>query len=225
MTMTLYGVSLSRAARCLWALEETGLPYEHVKTMFGKDTGTPEFLAINPNGRVPALVDGDLKLWESLAINTYIAKKAGGPIAPKDLNEDAAAQQWSLWAMTETEKPSLRAMFHSLGIAGYPKDPAIVEECLKELSRPFKVIDAHLADREWLLGDRFTIADLNVASVLVWAKTARPRPLRLSEAEALARRLSRAPRPHQGPRHAEGRLNGRSASRRCPGPKEFNRVA
>ena len=173
MSITLYGVAMSRAARCLWALEETGLPYKHVKTMFGKDTGTPEFLEINPNGRVPALVDGDVTLWESLAINTYLAKKAGGDIAPEDLVEDAAVQQWSLWAMTEVEKPALRAMFHALGIAGYPKDPSVVEQCASELVRPLKVLNAHLRSRAWIVGDRFTIADLNVASVLVWAKMAR----------------------------------------------------
>ena len=173
MSITLYGTAMSRAARCLWALEETGLPYEHVKTVMGRDTGKPEFLKINPNGRVPALVDGDVTLFESLAINTYLAKKAGGPLAPKDLAEDAAVQQWSLWAMTETEKPLLRALFHSLGIMGCPKDPAVVAECMAELERPFKVLDAHLAGRDWLLGDRFTIADLNVAAVLSWAKTGR----------------------------------------------------
>ena len=170
---TLYGIAASRAARCLWALEETGMAYEHDKTVMRKDTGTPEFLKVNPNGRVPALIDGDLALCESLAINSYVVKKAGGDLAPKDLAEDATAQQWSLWAMTETEKPLLRALFHTLGIMGYEKDPAIVAECLGELERPFKVLDSHLAGHDWLMGGRFTLADLNVASVLAWAKTAR----------------------------------------------------
>lgn len=169
--MKLYGIPQSRAARCLWALEETGLDYERVNTVMRKDTGTPEFLAINPNGRVPALVDGDLTLCESLAINSYIARKAGGDLAPKDAKETALAEQWSLWAMTETEKPCLRGLFHTLGIMGYEKDPAIVAECMEELDRPFKVIDAHLGQNAWLMGGRFTIADLNVASVLSWAKT------------------------------------------------------
>lgn len=173
MTITLYGVAGSRAARCLWALEETGLAYDHVKTVMRQDTDKPDFLKVNPNGRIPALVDDGVSLWESLAINTYLAKKAGGPLAPKDLVEDAHAQQWALWAMTETEKPLLRALFHSLGVMGHPKDPAVVAECLKELERPFKVIDAHLDGREWLVGERFTVADLNVASVFSWGKTAR----------------------------------------------------
>lgn len=171
--LTLYGVSQSRASRCLWALEETGLAYEQVKTHMRDDTKSAEYLAINPNGRVPALVDGDLTLCESLAINGYIAKKAGGDLAPRDLAEDALQSQWTLWAMTETEKPLLRGLFHSLGIMGYDKDPAVVAECMTELERPLKVLDGALAGRDWLMGGRFTIADLNVASVLSWAKTGR----------------------------------------------------
>lgn len=173
MTMKLYGVPASRAARCLWALEETGQPYELVKEISDGKTPKPEFVAANPNAKMPALVDGDVALFESLAINTYVAKKAGGDLAPKNLAEDAATQQWSLWAMTETEGNLLRALFHTLGIFGHPKDPAVVAECAKALDKPFKVLDAYLAKHQWLAGNRFTIADLNVASVLSWAKGAK----------------------------------------------------
>ena len=173
MTMKLYGIPGSRAARNIWALEETGLPYERINVVMRKETGTPEFLAVNPNGRIPVLVDGDFVLFESLAINTYIAKKAGGDLAPKDLAEDATNDQWSLWVVTETEKAVLRALFHTLGAMGYEKDPAIVAECMEELARPFKALNGHLANWDYLMGGRFTIADLNVASVLAWAATAR----------------------------------------------------
>lgn len=173
MTMKLYGVPASRAARCLWALEETGLPYENVKQVQQDGKPLPEFLAANPNGRMPALRDGDLTLFESLAINTYLAKKAGGDLAPATLAEDAATQQWSLWAMTEVEKTLLTALFHTLGIFGHDKNPEKVAAAAKELDKPFKVLDAQLGKHKWLVGDRFTIADLNVASVLSWAKGAR----------------------------------------------------
>jgi glutathione S-transferase len=173
MTTTLYGVPASRAARCLWALEEIGQPYELVKEINDGDKPKPAFVAANPNAKMPALVDGDVKLFESLAINTYLAKKAGGDLAPKTLAEDAATQQWSLWAMTETEANLLKALFHQLGIFGHPKDPAVVAECAKALDKPLKVLDAHLGKQPWLVGDRFTIADLNVASVLSWAKGAK----------------------------------------------------
>lgn len=171
--LALYGAAQSRASRCLWALEESGLAYDHIKTNMRDDVKEPAFLAINPNGRIPALVDGDLKLFESLAINSYVVKKAGGEIAPRDAAEAALADQWSLWAMTEVEKPLLMALFHNLGIMGYAQDPAVVAERMAELDRPFKAIDAQLAGQDWLMGGRFTLADLNAASVLSWAKTGR----------------------------------------------------
>ena len=72
--ITLYGISMSRAGRCVWALEEIGLDYEQVPIHFN-DGGarTPEYLAINPNARIPSLIDGDLVLYESMAINHYLA--------------------------------------------------------------------------------------------------------------------------------------------------------
>ena len=74
MTIKLYGISGSRALRSIWAAEETGVDYEQVTPNFGKDAKTDDYLAINPNGRIPALVDGDLLLCESMAINLYLAK-------------------------------------------------------------------------------------------------------------------------------------------------------
>jgi glutathione S-transferase len=86
----LYGVTASRASRSLWALEEVGVNYEQVPVHFLADTKKPEYLAINPNGRIPALVDGDFKLFESMAINLYLAKKYDGGAGPLRLRERAA---------------------------------------------------------------------------------------------------------------------------------------
>ena len=167
MTTTLYGSTASRAHRVIWMLEELGIDYEHVPTGF-QDGGTraPAFLAINPNGRVPALDDDGFFLFESLAINLYLARKHGGPLAPRDLREDALATQWSFWVTTEVEKPLLLAAANRKLFAPAKREIAEAEIALAKLDRPFKVIDAHLAARPWLLGDRFTVADLNVATVL-----------------------------------------------------------
>ena len=70
--LKLYGIANSRAFRSIWAVEEMGLDYEHVGTTFSEDSKTEEYLDVNPNGRIPALVDGDLKLFESMAINMYL---------------------------------------------------------------------------------------------------------------------------------------------------------
>ena len=111
--LKIYGHPGSRAARPLWVCRELGLQYEHVPTHFA-DGGTKsaEFLAINPAGRIPAIDDDGFRLAESMAINIYLAKKHGGELAPKSLEDEARMLQWSFWAMTEVEKPLL-AVLHA----------------------------------------------------------------------------------------------------------------
>ena len=98
--MKLYGIPASRAFRSIWAAEEVGVDYELVPTHFLGDSKKPDYLQINPNGRVPTLVDGDLVLFESMAINLYLAKKYGGKLYPSDAADEARAIQWSFWGMT-----------------------------------------------------------------------------------------------------------------------------
>jgi glutathione S-transferase len=87
----LYGTSNTRAFRPLWMLEELGLPFEHVKLDFAKgETRSADFLRLNPNGHVPVLVDGDLVLFESMAINLYLAERYGGGTLRPDSPEDRA---------------------------------------------------------------------------------------------------------------------------------------
>lgn len=165
--LTLYGAMASRAHRVVWMLKELGLPFEHVPTNFlDGSTRKPEYLAVNPNGRVPALDDDGFRICESLAINLYLAKKHGRALAPADLREDALATQWSLWVVTEVEKPLLFASANRALFAPGSRNEEEAQMAYDKLDRPFKVLDAHLADRPYLLGDRFTVADLNVATVM-----------------------------------------------------------
>ena len=171
--LKVYGVAQSRAARTLWMVEECGVPYEHVPTHFAKDTKNDAFKAINPNARVPVIEDDGVIVWESMAINLYLAKKYGGDLAPKNLSEEAHANQWSFWVMTEIEKPLLNALFARTGMMGMTKDEAQAMKYFEELRRPLDVLNAHLAKSEFILGNRFTVADLNVACVLNWALAGR----------------------------------------------------
>lgn len=165
--ITLYGHPYSRAHRVMWMLKELELPFAHVPTDFrGGATRTLEHLAINPNGRVPALDDNGLVLFESLAINLYLARRYGGPLAPADIAEEALATQWSFWVATEVEKPLLLAAANRMLFAEGGRDPAQAELACRKLDRPFKVLDAQLAQRSYLLGDRFIVADLNVSAVM-----------------------------------------------------------
>jgi glutathione S-transferase len=157
----------SRAHRTVWMLKELGVPFAHVPTGFmDGSTRTPEFLAINPNGRVPVIDDGGFTVHESMAINLYLAKKYGGPLAPQNLQEDTRATQWSFWVVTEVEKPLLFAAANRALFAESSRDEVQAQMAVGKLDRPFKVLDAHLATHEWLMGGRFTVADLNVATVM-----------------------------------------------------------
>ena len=166
--LKIYGIAQSRAIRSLWMAEELGLDYEHIKVNFVEDSKKPDFLKINPNGRIPAIDDDGFILWESLAINLYLVKKHGGDLAPHGLTEDALATQWSIWVLTECEKPLLTILTRHPDIAMFPPDEALTSAAKEELDRPFGVLNSFLDGKDWLCG-RFTVADLNVASVLAWA--------------------------------------------------------
>ena len=167
--ITLYGIPASRAFRCLWMLEELGLEYEHVPTNFLGDNKQPDYLAINPNGRIPTLVDGDTVLWESMAINLYLAAKYDGGLQPKSAEELGRATQWSFWVMTEIEKALLEYFFHTVILPEDQRDAAVPPAAAKQLEAPLAVLDGSLEGRDHLVSDQFNVADLNVASVLSWA--------------------------------------------------------
>ncbi len=167
--MKLYGIVNSRAFRSLWALEEIGVEYEQVQTDWAGDTKKPEFLAINPNGRIPVLVDGDVTLFESMAINLYLARKYDGGLQPKTLEDEARAIQWSFWGMTELESPLLQIFLNRVLLPEDQRDPKAIEVAESEIQAPLKVLNDAIGGKRNLLGDAFTIADLNVASVLAMA--------------------------------------------------------
>lgn len=167
-----YGVPMSRAMRVLWALEEVGAPYELVPTDFLTDAHSPEYAKINPNGRIPAIQDGDVTLFESLAINLYLARKYGPTLWPTSPADEGRAYQWTIWAMTELEEPIISALMHRMFLPEAQRDPKKAEEAAARFVKPITVLDGALAGRQWLAGPEFTIADLNVAAVLMVAPMA-----------------------------------------------------
>ena len=171
---TLYGITASRASRNLWLLEELGTPYERVLTDFkNKGTHTLEFLAINPNGHIPVLVDGAQVVWESLAINLYLAKKYGGPLSAQSLAEEGELLKWSFWAVTEIERDCLTVLMHTLVMPEAQRKPELAKQAEGALRKPFAVMEQHLATHAYLLGDRFTVVDINLAAIVSWARPAR----------------------------------------------------
>ena len=162
----LYGSSISRASRSIWAMEETGIDYDHVPTNFMEGTKAPEYLAINPNGRIPALVDGELVLCESMAINLYLAKKYAPNLYPDNEADEARTNQWSVWGISEIEPLQMRIVVQKFFVDDEKRNYKAIEGSEKGLKRPLAVLDAHLADRKWLVGEGFSIADLNLSAVM-----------------------------------------------------------
>jgi len=172
--LQLYGNPRSRAIRCLWMLEEIGRPYQLIeKTTRADDLQTADYLRLNPNARIPTLVDGDLVLWESMAINLYLAQKYDGPMHCDSPEVLGIAAQWSFWAMLEIEHLLLHLLEHRALLAEFSRDPSAIERNELLLKKPLGVLNDALAGREHLAGSSFTVADLNVAGILVWAKMAR----------------------------------------------------
>ena len=147
---------------------EVGVDFDHVPIEIG-DAGarTPDFLAINPNGRLPVIVDDGFVLFESLAITLYLAKKhSTGRLYPAALEGEARAWQWSLWALTEVDRGVNIWSLHALRLPPAERDAGKRDEALAVLVAPFRVLDAAVAQSQYLLGDDFTVADLNVAAVI-----------------------------------------------------------
>ena len=164
--LTIHGVARSRGFRCIWAAEEAGIPYRHDPVPFGPDGSKgAAYLAINPNGKLPAMTDGDLVLFESLAINMHIAGKAGAPLLPGG-DDGARVLQWTLWAATEAEPNAMQWAYHTFMRPPEQRDPAQAAAGAEALRQRLAVLEAHLADRPFLLGPQFTIADCNLAGVL-----------------------------------------------------------
>ena len=175
MTLTIYGPAQSRAGRALWMAEEikaaNGTGYEHVADVFGEDGASAQLLALNPMGQVPVIDDEGLHLPESMAINLYLAKKHG-VLAPGSLEEEAQTLRWCFWAMMAVESTLLEVLFAARGLAGHDEDPEAAAAGIEKLQKPLGVLDAALAGTEYLVGDQFSVADLNVAAVLSWTAMA-----------------------------------------------------
>jgi len=163
----IYGGKKSRAIRCMWMLEELNLPYEFQPVDFNAGEGQkPEYLALNPAGKVPTMVMDDLVLTESMAINLYLANKFASPLLPTNPEQLAQVHRWTLWAVTEVEF-YLTVVVRELK-RGDKADPERNKENMALALKTVSVLENHLAKSgsDFLLGNEFTLADLNTASVV-----------------------------------------------------------
>ncbi|MDK2125804.1 glutathione S-transferase family protein [Parachitinimonas caeni] len=165
MTLTIYGTARSRAFRVLWAAEELGLTYQHEPIDWREASANPVYLRINPAGSIPAIDDAGFVMAESLAINVHLAHKTGR-LLPEAPHAESLLWQWTLWAATSLEAPYTRWASHSLWLPESLRDADKAQLAAQELTRPFDRLELALTGRDWLIGNTFSIADLNVASVI-----------------------------------------------------------
>ena len=159
-----YTHPMSRARITRWMLEETGLPYEEVLLEYGGSMKSQEYLAINPMGKVPALVHNDVAITENAAICLHLARAYGGALGPQGTAEAALAENWALFAATAIEPDALAVLMPPEGDTAEAMAARIAR-----LHRPFAALEAALTGQDWLMGGRFTVADLMVAECLRYA--------------------------------------------------------
>jgi glutathione S-transferase len=169
--MKLYGTPPTRALRVVWLLNELGLEYEMLPVdVLQGETRTEDFLALNPAAKVPVLVDGSVVVTESSAIQLYLAEKhpqAG--FIPDTVEDRAQMYRWIFFLVTEIEQPLWRITRHTFV---YPEDqrlPQDIDLARKECTEMVAVLERHMAGREFIVGDRLSVADFNAAYTLDWA--------------------------------------------------------
>ena len=168
--MRLYEFGPTRSIRARWTLQELGVGFEAITVnLVAGEHRRPEFLKVNPAGKLPVLVDGDLVLTESVAIVLYLAEKYPEKgLLPTDLTERAQVNRWLLFAATELEQPLWRISRHT---ALYPEDkrlPGDVALARQEFKEMAAVLEKHLQGRQFVVGDRATVADFVMAYTLDW---------------------------------------------------------
>lgn len=182
--LTIYGVYRSRTSRNYWMAMELGIPFTSVPVIQARrlpdpmaadaplNTQSPAFLAVNPAGLIPAVKDGDLVLNESLAINLYLARKHGGPLAGATIAEEGEITNWTFWAATEVEPHAVRIVLtYDAGTENTEEGRAAVAMARRSLRKAFALLDARLAGTGHVVGNRFTVADLNLAEIFRYAQS------------------------------------------------------
>jgi glutathione S-transferase len=193
--LQVYGCPNTRSNRVVWALEEAGAAYDyHRIDLFAGEGRKPDYLAINPGGKVPTLVDGDLILTESAAICTYIGDgfPASGLTPPVDSPERAQYNQWCFFVISELEQPLWTIAKHRFALPEKRRVPAVIETAHWEWGVATKVLATGLGEREFLVDGQFTAADILAGQCLAWARAFKM-PLGHAPLDAYADRLLARP--------------------------------
>src|SRR6266850_724373 len=202
MKIKLYEFAPTRSIRVRWTLQELGVDFEPITVnLIAGEHRRPEFLAINPAGKLPVLVDGDLVLTESVAIVLYLAEKyATKGLLPTDLAERAQVNRWLLFAATELEQPLWRISRHT---ALYPEEQRLAGDVILasgEFKDMASMLEKHMQGRQFVAGGSVSVADLVMAYTLDWGNEYK---LLDGSPQLLAYMKRMYARPHAPPRITE----------------------
>ena len=166
--LKLYGQYRSRAFRVAWMCKESDIPYQHVNVTVNVEGATckePWYVALNPNARVPTIDDDGFVMWESGAINFYLAEKYRSPLWPADLKAKGRAYQWAFFIANDVEPHMITVMQNRVMFAPEKRDAALADAADARLQPRLKVLDEHLAKNRYFGIERWDMADFMVASV------------------------------------------------------------
>ncbi len=151
---------------CLWLLEELNRPYEIVEIDIPKGQHkSTSFLALNPNGKIPCLSDDSFVIWESVAINYYLAGKYKPELLGSNLKERGLIDQWILWSVSELQ-PSINAIFTNAMKSPEERDRTLMQACKYKILQHTVLVDKYLKDKKFLVAEKFTLADLHLSSYM-----------------------------------------------------------
>lgn len=159
--LKIYGSAQSSAARCFWLMEELNLPYEAVSlSLKDGDNKKPEYLALNPNGKIPTLIDGEYVIWESGAINVYLAAKYQPDLLGTTPEERGMVAQWSVWSQAEFY-PAFKPLVNQAWRKTPDNEATLAAPA--EIAKVMTILNNHLEGKEFVALNRFTLADMDLA--------------------------------------------------------------
>ena len=166
--LKLYGQYRSRAFRVAWLLKESSIPYEHVNVTINVEGATckdPAYVALNPNARVPTIDDDGFVMWESAAINFYLAEKYKSPLWPRDMQGKGRAYQWAFFIANDVEPHMITVMQNRVVFPPEKRDAKLADDADARLQPRLKTLDDHLAKNKYFDLEKWGLADFMVASV------------------------------------------------------------
>jgi glutathione S-transferase len=165
--ITIYGSPRSSSGRCFWTLEEIGIEYQDRPIDFlNKEHKSQDYLELNPNGKIPVLTDGEFVIWESMAINMYLAEKYRPELLGADAETRGLVYQWSIWSIGELQSPLIDIFIQKVFVPEDKRDNAAIQKAKDKLPALLSILDKELSGKTYLAGANFSLADLNTASVV-----------------------------------------------------------